>query len=176
MNRIRKQKAGRNEPCPCASGKKYKKCCMGLADITDQEVFPHLEKLKQRQVDKGLRVSSSEAHDLARMSEVILDYARELLDFSPTYEAKEHALFLAIMAWNLALEEEEKGMQHLNDLLHRMKIPENSSDWNDMSDILKALIYKKQMEYPLFDRFVVDYQFSETEDGFHLSVASTNGY
>ncbi|MEK6775667.1 MAG: SEC-C metal-binding domain-containing protein [bacterium] len=21
---------GRNDPCPCGSGKKYKKCCMGL--------------------------------------------------------------------------------------------------------------------------------------------------
>jgi uncharacterized protein YecA (UPF0149 family) len=23
-----KQKAGRNDPCPCGSGKKYKKCCL----------------------------------------------------------------------------------------------------------------------------------------------------
>ncbi|MGC8719735.1 MAG: SEC-C metal-binding domain-containing protein [Thermodesulforhabdaceae bacterium] len=22
-----KQKVGRNDPCPCGSGKKYKKCC-----------------------------------------------------------------------------------------------------------------------------------------------------
>jgi hypothetical protein len=26
---IRKPLAGRNEPCPCGSGKKYKKCCLG---------------------------------------------------------------------------------------------------------------------------------------------------
>jgi len=25
-------KIGRNDPCPCGSGKKYKKCCMGLLD------------------------------------------------------------------------------------------------------------------------------------------------
>lgn len=25
---IRKKKIGRNEPCPCGSGKKYKLCCM----------------------------------------------------------------------------------------------------------------------------------------------------
>jgi SWIM/SEC-C metal-binding protein len=25
--RIAEKKAGRNEPCPCGSGKKYKKCC-----------------------------------------------------------------------------------------------------------------------------------------------------
>lgn len=24
---VRKQKIGRNDPCPCGSGKKYKKCC-----------------------------------------------------------------------------------------------------------------------------------------------------
>jgi tetratricopeptide (TPR) repeat protein len=25
-------KIGRNDPCPCGSGKKYKKCCLGLAE------------------------------------------------------------------------------------------------------------------------------------------------
>jgi len=24
---VRKKKVGRNDPCPCGSGKKYKKCC-----------------------------------------------------------------------------------------------------------------------------------------------------
>ncbi|MBD0373821.1 MAG: DUF1186 domain-containing protein [Pyrinomonadaceae bacterium] len=24
---VKKKKVGRNEPCPCGSGKKYKKCC-----------------------------------------------------------------------------------------------------------------------------------------------------
>lgn len=26
---IKKEKVGRNDPCPCGSGKKYKKCCLG---------------------------------------------------------------------------------------------------------------------------------------------------
>lgn len=30
MNPVTKVKIGRNEPCPCGSGKKYKKCCMKL--------------------------------------------------------------------------------------------------------------------------------------------------
>jgi uncharacterized protein YecA (UPF0149 family) len=25
---VRSDKVGRNEPCPCGSGKKYKKCCL----------------------------------------------------------------------------------------------------------------------------------------------------
>ncbi|BEP30313.1 SEC-C metal-binding domain-containing protein [Helicovermis profundi] len=26
---VKKNKIGRNDPCPCGSGKKYKKCCLG---------------------------------------------------------------------------------------------------------------------------------------------------
>ena len=25
-----RERVGRNDPCPCGSGKKFKKCCMGL--------------------------------------------------------------------------------------------------------------------------------------------------
>jgi uncharacterized protein len=24
---------GRNDPCPCGSGKKFKKCCLGLSEV-----------------------------------------------------------------------------------------------------------------------------------------------
>ena len=27
INPVKSTKVGRNEPCPCESGKKYKKCC-----------------------------------------------------------------------------------------------------------------------------------------------------
>ncbi|MEW6094070.1 MAG: SEC-C metal-binding domain-containing protein [Chloroflexota bacterium] len=30
--RPRKKKAGRNDPCPCGSGRKYKKCCLYRKD------------------------------------------------------------------------------------------------------------------------------------------------
>lgn len=29
----KKEKIGRNDPCPCGSGKKYKKCCMGKDEL-----------------------------------------------------------------------------------------------------------------------------------------------
>jgi preprotein translocase subunit SecA len=32
---VRSEKVGRNEPCPCGSGKKYKKCCL-LKEETQQ--------------------------------------------------------------------------------------------------------------------------------------------
>lgn len=31
-NTVERAMAGRNDPCPCGSGKKYKRCCLGKAD------------------------------------------------------------------------------------------------------------------------------------------------
>ncbi|MFN2512437.1 MAG: SEC-C metal-binding domain-containing protein [Pyrinomonadaceae bacterium] len=39
---------GRNDPCPCGSGKKYKKCC--LPSVEGNE----FEYRRQRQVESGL--------------------------------------------------------------------------------------------------------------------------
>ena len=40
-------KIGRNDPCPCGSGKKYKKCCLGKEDnpeYLDPQNIPRLYK------------------------------------------------------------------------------------------------------------------------------------
>jgi len=34
------KKVGRNEPCPCGSGKKYKKCCLGKYVYKDEDAEP----------------------------------------------------------------------------------------------------------------------------------------
>ncbi|MGB5444154.1 MAG: SEC-C domain-containing protein [Psychromonas sp.] len=38
-------KLGRNDPCPCGSGKKYKRCCMSSASKTQAEVFDDVEQI-----------------------------------------------------------------------------------------------------------------------------------
>jgi Predicted metal-binding protein related to the C-terminal domain of SecA len=37
---MKNPKIGRNSPCPCGSGKKYKNCCMALEEGTDQNTRP----------------------------------------------------------------------------------------------------------------------------------------
>jgi methionyl aminopeptidase len=32
------EKIGRNEPCPCGSGRKYKKCCLGKKDLPEEVI------------------------------------------------------------------------------------------------------------------------------------------
>src|SRR3990167_2233723 len=43
-------KVGRNEPCPCGSGKKYKKCCYGRNNSVPPEVHLQFERLKAKQL------------------------------------------------------------------------------------------------------------------------------
>lgn len=33
INYKTRKKVGRNDPCPCGSGKKYKKCCLGKDEM-----------------------------------------------------------------------------------------------------------------------------------------------
>ncbi|MGC2063421.1 MAG: tetratricopeptide repeat protein [Thermodesulfovibrionales bacterium] len=59
-------KTGRNEPCPCGSGKKYKKCCEGsdrLKEAATLQEIPSVESLLQKAVDchNAGRLSDAEA-------------------------------------------------------------------------------------------------------------------
>jgi len=42
-------KIGRNDPCPCGSGKKYKKCCYGKNDSIPPEVSLEFERMQAKQ-------------------------------------------------------------------------------------------------------------------------------
>lgn len=158
-------KTGRNLPCPCGSGKKYKKCC-----LHQSESFIH--EFKQQQGDKEIAVIRAEEAGMIKMSEVILEYAGELLDLATTKAEKERAISIAIVAWNLALVDEEACEQQITNFLSMMKIPKNTDDWQDMENILRALIYKKQMEYPLLNRFIIDYQFIDSKNNYRLNIIS----
>ena len=54
-------KIGRNDPCPCGSGKKFKKCCMNKT-VTPTETLQYrrlskvLDKLMPRLINYGLSV------------------------------------------------------------------------------------------------------------------------
>jgi methionyl aminopeptidase len=43
---IRSTKIGRNDPCPCGSGKKFKKCCASKADLLAQRHHPDKPKIR----------------------------------------------------------------------------------------------------------------------------------
>lgn len=58
------KKTGRNDPCPCGSGKKYKQCCEKLVKVHTFKVVGKTEKsmpsLFQRLVQSGNGTPSAE--------------------------------------------------------------------------------------------------------------------
>ena len=63
-------KAGRNDPCPCGSGKKYKRCCFGLHQAASRE--------RTRLIDEPVPVEQFEAEvdELCTLSNRVGDLIR----------------------------------------------------------------------------------------------------
>jgi hypothetical protein len=43
-----REKTGRNDPCPCGSGKKYKHCCLGAQPLSEQSVWQRQHDVSER--------------------------------------------------------------------------------------------------------------------------------
>jgi hypothetical protein len=44
---------GRNDPCPCGSGKKYKKCCLESREVVNKESATWIDEEGMHLVGKG---------------------------------------------------------------------------------------------------------------------------
>jgi len=75
-------KPGRNDPCPCGSGKKYKKCCLAKEEAAEREQLAEAE---------AKRAESTAAHRL-HLQEMRAAIAERL---SGALEADEDALTIA---------------------------------------------------------------------------------
>ena len=63
-------KVGRNQPCPCGSGKKYKKCCLGKEKVSTDLLYRRLGEAHDRLVHRlmrfGLKVFGEDALGVAQ--------------------------------------------------------------------------------------------------------------
>jgi hypothetical protein len=50
---MKKQKIGRNDPCPCGSGRKYKKCCLNKLPHRTAIDFPSIKRYSRERVHEG---------------------------------------------------------------------------------------------------------------------------
>ena len=82
------QKIGRNDPCPCGSGKKYKHCCLRKAEATDL-AWRRLRRADDRFAGELFRYA------LGRYGEDLLQVAWEefLLDEEATVPPRDHPDF-----------------------------------------------------------------------------------
>lgn len=64
-----KLKPGRNDPCPCGSGNKYKKCCCNVVENKDEKLI-----VKEKNKHPGpLATSTGELFSLCRLEYVVFD-------------------------------------------------------------------------------------------------------
>ena len=60
MNKVNMKKIGRNDPCVCGSGKKYKKCCM--TSTKDPEILKH--EYKKQEYKNKYNIILKEPHQI----------------------------------------------------------------------------------------------------------------
>jgi hypothetical protein len=137
-------KLGRNSICQCGSGKKYKKCCMNDETILNNSktlIQTSMGAIKQRNPEHAALFFDSEEMGVIKMSEVILEYADELLELATTDKGKENALLFAITAWNISLADEDKRSEMINSFIVDIwNVRKGSTQWKDMYEIFKKLI------------------------------------
>lgn len=107
----------------------------------------------------------------AKMSEVLEDFALPYLKSAKTYEQQKKMITLAAIAWNMALMPETERESAIEELLEQTA--KNQEARQDTRGLLEQLIARKQEMFAEIQRTIVDFQFVDTGDGFHLSVAST---
>ncbi len=167
-------KIGRNDPCICGSGKKYKKCCLNVTGKSELLKKVSSQRIRERNSSEQLIVDTNEM-GIPKMSEVILDYADELLDMTSNFAETKKVIFIAICAWNISLIDEDKRLDKIESLLYEvMEIEKNSDQWSEIYDLVNALIEKRLTEYASCNRSIFDYEFIQLDkNNFHLNVMST---
>jgi hypothetical protein len=67
------KKVRRNDPCPCGSGKKYKKCCLGKTEISDELLWSRLRSAHDRLVDR-LMDYARHLHGPKGLAEAVIEF------------------------------------------------------------------------------------------------------
>jgi hypothetical protein len=97
------EKIGRNEPCPCGSGRKYKKCCWAAA----QAVAEGERAWSMPAMPRPAPVVRPAQTWRPPSDERLVAFAEPLLALAETPRQKDRAIMLAELALNLSMFEPE---------------------------------------------------------------------
>jgi tetratricopeptide (TPR) repeat protein len=68
-------KISRNTPCPCGSGKKYKKCCLGINEVNANKAKNTILTLDA--IQKDIDEACMECEELDNLSNSVLDLIKD---------------------------------------------------------------------------------------------------
>ncbi len=177
------KKIGRNDPCYCGSGKKYKKCCLLNAVSTPPE--DKLSPISQTVITKSQARLSERVRNIfghktdiidalpIKMSQVILHIAEDLLRIAHTPKRERAAIAATCIGWNIAVA--CKSEQELETVLDKTcrKLAKSKQDEEDARTTFMLIINRKKLYYRDLDRIIIDYELEQHDRGLHLNVIST---
>lgn len=163
-------KISRNETCPCGSGKKYKKCCLRDNSETALIKSAQIKLMQSAKNGLGNNIIFTDQHDF-KMSEIILEFAEDLLERAQTDKQKNTAIGTACMAWNLALLDEAERFEKLEKFCAEISNVDQQFK-ESVTDILLLLIERKITDYANINRFIAAYEFTDMGDHLQLDIAS----
>ena len=146
---------GRNQPCPCGSGKKYKKCCYGKGfgkNLPEEAVIttnPQKEK----------------------MSEILLEFAKPLTDECENDKAFYNALQISVIAWNSSFLPSGERNKLIDESIN--KYINDNSERAMAKEILLKMLERKEKNFPSINRMIMDFQISYRDGQQHLYVISS---
>lgn len=154
-------KINKNKACLCGSGEKYKKC------------YPkQLSDNKSTFTAKASNAAIQEDYSEAEMSAIIIEYSQYLLNLVKNKLDQETAVELVIAAWNLSLFPEYCRDEVLATLCKKMKIKQDSNEFNAASYLIQTLLDRKQQSYPNINRRILEHKLILTKNETHLKIAS----
>jgi tetratricopeptide (TPR) repeat protein len=115
------QKAGRNDPCPCGSGKKYKKCCLPMHEADE----------RQRAAEQNAERDRRAAAHLASLREARAAMLADVADDADELDAASNAAVDLVRAGKL--DEAERAAR---DLLERF--PDVHDGWDRLGMVYEA--------------------------------------
>jgi hypothetical protein len=124
------RKVGRNDPCRCGSGKKFKKCCLAADEAARPRVVDH----------RGDPLASrGPAHQMA-------DFAQPLIDATDaSLDAVKSALHISMLFWNLAITRDEGERQ---DALVDMALRLDEADRPEFIRTARTMVERHRAMFP----------------------------
>jgi uncharacterized membrane protein YheB (UPF0754 family) len=156
---------GRNQPCPCGSGKKYKKCCYGKNNIN--KIL--LSKGFGKNFPKDVVITANPQKE--KMSEVLLEFAKPLTDECETEKAFYNALQISAIAWNSSFLSPGERNKLIDESIN--KYINYNNERAMAKEILSKMLERKKKKFPNINRMIMDFQISYRDGQQHLEVISS---
>ena len=139
-------KIGRNDPCPCGSGKKHKKCCEA-----GQEKAERLARMAATSATTG-DAAGVASHRGSGPASQMMAFAQPLLDETDGSQEQMNRMFqLAAIFWNLALfRDGEERDQQIDDLLDSFKLEGQAR--SDFAQKARAMVERHRTMFPHLHR------------------------